>query len=174
MDIKSTTPLSGLFRTSPFKPVQAHMRMVFSCICYLPPLLDALYRKDYEQLLKGLSEDEKELLKSKNHFYVVDFRNIDGLVMPIILKVIYKGGQEQEFRIPAEIWRRNNQHVSKLLITQKEIESLVLDPHQETADVDMENNFFPRRPVKSRFQLFKMQNNDKNDMQRYKGNLEDD
>ena len=50
MDIKSTTPLSGLFRTSPFKPVQEHMRLTFSCICLLPPLLDALYRKDYPQL----------------------------------------------------------------------------------------------------------------------------
>ncbi len=50
MDIKSTTPLSGLFRTSPFKPVQEHMRLTFSCICLLPPLLDALYRKDYQQL----------------------------------------------------------------------------------------------------------------------------
>jgi len=50
MDIKSTTPLSGLFRTSPFKPVQEHMRVTFSCICCLPPLLDALYRKDYQQL----------------------------------------------------------------------------------------------------------------------------
>ena len=50
MDIKSTTPLSGLFRTSPFKPVQEHMRLTFSCICLLPPLLDALYRKEYEQL----------------------------------------------------------------------------------------------------------------------------
>ncbi len=26
------------------------MRTVFSCICFLPPLIDALYRKDYEQL----------------------------------------------------------------------------------------------------------------------------
>jgi predicted phosphate transport protein (TIGR00153 family) len=50
MDIKSTTPLSSLFRSSPFKPVQEHMRTVFSCICFLPPLIDALYRKDYDQL----------------------------------------------------------------------------------------------------------------------------
>lgn len=50
MDIRSTTPLSSLFRSSPFKPVQEHMRLVFSCICLLPPLLDALYRKDYKQL----------------------------------------------------------------------------------------------------------------------------
>ena len=50
MEIKSTTPLSGLFRTSPFKPLQEHMRTVFSCICCLPPLFDALYRKDREQI----------------------------------------------------------------------------------------------------------------------------
>jgi hypothetical protein len=60
MDIKSTTPLSGLFRKSPFKPVQQHMRLVFNCICLLPPLLDALYRKDYEQL-KEFAEEIIEL-----------------------------------------------------------------------------------------------------------------
>ncbi len=59
MDIKSTTPLSGLFRTSPFKPVQEHMRLIFSCICLLPPLLDALYRKDYGQL----TEFGEEIIK---------------------------------------------------------------------------------------------------------------
>ncbi|BDD87807.1 TIGR00153 family protein [Desulfofustis limnaeus] len=56
MDIKSTTPFAGLFRTSPFKPVQQHMRLVFSCICYIPPLLDALYRKDYEQVKEFADE----------------------------------------------------------------------------------------------------------------------
>jgi len=56
MPIKSTTPLSGLFRTSPFKPIQEHMRTVFSCICFLPPLLDALYRKDREQIREFANE----------------------------------------------------------------------------------------------------------------------
>jgi predicted phosphate transport protein (TIGR00153 family) len=50
MDIKSTTPLSGLFRSSPFKPVQEHMRTVFSCICFIPPIMDALYRQDRDQI----------------------------------------------------------------------------------------------------------------------------
>jgi len=50
MDIKSTTPLSNLFRSSPFKPVQEHMRTVFSCICFLPPIMDALYRQDKAQI----------------------------------------------------------------------------------------------------------------------------
>ena len=62
MDIKSTTPLSGLFRTSPFKPIQEHMRTVFSCICFLPPLFDALYRKDAQQL----SEFAHELMKMES------------------------------------------------------------------------------------------------------------
>lgn len=50
MDIKSTTPLSSLFRSSPFKPVQEHMQTVFSCICFLPPIMDALYRQDQAQI----------------------------------------------------------------------------------------------------------------------------
>ena len=50
MDIKSTSPLSGLFRSSPFKPVQEHMRTVFSCICFLPPIMDALYRQDIDEI----------------------------------------------------------------------------------------------------------------------------
>lgn len=71
MDIKSTTPFSNLFRTSPFKPVQQHMRTVFSCTCLLPPLIDALYRKDYAQL-QELAEDiirlESEADEIKHEF----------------------------------------------------------------------------------------------------------
>ena len=46
MPIRSTTPLSGLFRRSPFKPIQEHMRVVFSCILQVPPLFDAVYARD--------------------------------------------------------------------------------------------------------------------------------
>jgi hypothetical protein len=68
-------------------------------------------------------------------------------------------------RIPAEIWRYNHTEVSKLIMTAKEIRSISLDPRLETADVDMANNSFPRRPVKSRFQLFKQQQAEPNPMQ---------
>ncbi|MBT8332970.1 MAG: TIGR00153 family protein, partial [Deltaproteobacteria bacterium] len=30
--------------------VQEHMRTVFSCICFIPPLMDALYRQDRDQM----------------------------------------------------------------------------------------------------------------------------
>lgn len=126
-----------------------------------------LGRKEYQKLLKGLKKEERELLETKQNFFVIDFRNRGGLVMPIILEVTYSDGSQDEVRIPAEIWRRNSESVSKLIITHKTIQSLRLDPQLETADVDVENNFFPRRIVKSRFQLFK-EKEKKNDMQKAK------
>ena len=49
---------------------------------------------------------------------------------------------------------------------------MTLDPRLETADVDLDNNFFPPRISKSRFQLFK-QRKRLNDMQKAEG-MEDD
>lgn len=122
-------------------------------------------RKAYERFLAGLSDEEKEFLQNQSNFYVVDFRNVGGLVMPIILRLEFEDGSHEEMMIPAEIWRRNNETVSKLIITEKPIKSIVMDPHLQTADADLENNYFPRRIVKSRFQLFKEQRMP-NDMQR--------
>ena len=116
-------------------------------------------------MLKSLNDDEKKLLELRKYFYVVDFENLGGLVMPILLKIEFEDGSAKELRIPAEIWRRNSQAVSKLLVTAKVIKSLELDPHRETADVDLENNFFPRQVVKSRFELFKSKKNSNNPMQ---------
>ena len=96
--------------------------------------------------------------------YIVDLANIGGLVMPVILEVHYDDNTVEEIRIPAEIWRYNNEKVSKLIMTEKVIESIILDPHLETADVDLDNNFYPPRVVPSRFKLFK-QRERKNPMQ---------
>jgi uncharacterized protein len=50
MVMKTTNPLAGLLRKSPFKPIQEHMRTVFSCVMLLPALFDAVYRKDRDDL----------------------------------------------------------------------------------------------------------------------------
>ncbi|HEY0545983.1 MAG TPA: M1 family metallopeptidase [Pyrinomonadaceae bacterium] len=112
-------------------------------------------REEFQKYLETLKDDEKALLNLGLNFYVIDLKNIGGLVMPVILQIDYTDGTGEELRIPAEIWRYDNYNVSKLIITSKEIKSIALDPHLETADVELENNFFPRRPVKSRFQIFK-------------------
>lgn len=112
-------------------------------------------KKDYKEFLESLEEDEIALLKIKRNFYVVDFENLGGLVMPIILKFTYTDGSEEIKRIPAEIWRKDPKFVSKLFMTTKEIKSLELDPYLETADTNVNNNNWPAKVIKSRFQLWK-------------------
>jgi aminopeptidase N len=114
-------------------------------------------RAEYQAFLATLTPRERELLHTGMNFYVVDLKNQGGLVMPVILQIDYADGTKEELRIPAEIWRYNNTQVSKMIMTQKEVASMTLDPHLETADADLSNNSFPRRPIKSRFQLFKEQ-----------------
>ena len=112
-------------------------------------------REEYQKFLQTLSPRERELLQAGLNFYVVDLKNVGGLVMPVILDVEYTDGTRDLLNIPAEIWRYNNSEVSKLIMTPKEIRSVTLDPRQQTADADLANNSFPRRPVRTRFQLFK-------------------
>ena len=114
-------------------------------------------KKKYEELLKTLVKDKvrPEVLKTKRNFYLVEFSNVGGLVMPIVLKIDYSDGSTEELRIPAEIWRVDNAKAAKLIMTEKEIKALQIDPHEEIGDADVENNFWPRRAIKSRFQLFK-------------------
>lgn len=112
-------------------------------------------RKSYERFFQSLNDEEKDLLAHKRNFYLISFENIGGLVMPIIFDAEFEDGSKQHVRIPAEIWRKNNQRVTKLLMTDKPVKSVVLDPRLETADVELDNNYFPRRIMKSRFELFK-------------------
>ena len=112
-------------------------------------------REEYRKFAASLSQQEKDLLSAGLNFYVVELKNVGGLVMPVIFAIEYADGTKEEMRIPAEIWRYNNSDASKMIVTRKEIRSIVLDPHLETADVDLSNNYFPHRPVKSKFQLFK-------------------
>jgi hypothetical protein len=59
-------------------------------------------------------------------------------------------------RIPAEIWRRNSETIKKVFILDKELIGVKLDPFLETADVDMNNNYWPARNEPTRFQLYKL------------------
>ncbi len=114
-------------------------------------------RQAYQAFLSSLTEQERELYSTGLNFYIVNLKNVGGLVMPVIFNLEYTDGTQEELRIPAEIWRRNNLQVGKALVTPKEIKAITLDPHFETADTDLSNNHWPLKPVKSRFQLFKQQ-----------------
>ncbi|NCF85442.1 MAG: aminopeptidase [Verrucomicrobiaceae bacterium] len=123
-------------------------------------------REEAAKLIKNLKDDEKALLKTQRQFYAIDFKNEGGVIMPIILKVNYENGTEETLRLPAEIWRSNSKRISKLILAKDRIASLQIDPLEETADANLDNNHWPSRPVKSRFKLFKYK--DKNPMREAK------
>lgn len=118
-------------------------------------------RNAYQKFLKNLKPWEKRTLeralKENKNYYVLQFSNLGGLVMPILLELNYADGTKEQRMIPAEIWRRNSRHVEKLIITDKNkpIQSISVDPNWETADVDIANNYYPRRIMESRIETYK-------------------
>lgn len=92
MPIMSNRSLSGLLRGSPFKPIQEHMRVVFSCVCLIPPLFDAVYREDAQHVIEFSSqikelETNADKLKStfrlnmpKSLFLPVDRKDLLSLI----------------------------------------------------------------------------------------------
>jgi len=111
--------------------------------------------KDADAMYKGVSsmlgEDKDRLLPKGTYIYSLDFKNVGGLISPIILEVKYKDGTAETMYFPAEIWRLNPEKITKLLTLKKEVVSFGLDPKQETADIDVKNNGFPRADAPSRF-----------------------
>ena len=116
-------------------------------------------RNSYKKFLKDLKPWERKALEravaEDKNYYVMDFSNHGGLVMPIILEMTFTDGSTDMMRIPAEIWRRTPKAVSKLIITDKELASVTVDPRWETADVDTQNNHYPRQIIKSRIESYK-------------------
>lgn len=112
-------------------------------------------RKSYKELVDKLESFEKELLQTRGNFYLVEFENKGGVVMPLLLEIRYSDGTSRRMRIPAEVWRLSDRHVSKLFFTSRQIVQVTLDPDDETADLDRTNNMFPRETRPETFQLNK-------------------
>ena len=104
--------------------------------------------KAFDKIKSNLTDIRKEILDKEVYLCQVDLKMIGGLVMPVILKLEYEDGSSEEVRIPAEIWKMQNEllenSVSKVLVTNKSVKKVVLDPNLETADTDVSNNAWPR------------------------------
>jgi hypothetical protein len=112
-------------------------------------------QKAYERYKKKLTPEEIKLINSNYNYYEISFSNKGGLVMPIILEFTFADNTKVIVRIPAEIWKTNNEKVSKVFFFEKEVAGVYLDPFKEIADTDVSNNGFPRKPILSKFQVFK-------------------
>ncbi|MFT7486431.1 MAG: hypothetical protein ACI9F9_002286, partial [Candidatus Paceibacteria bacterium] len=114
-------------------------------------------REKFEKLVESLEPHEREILDSKFLFYAVDLRNLGGLVMPVVLELQYEDGTTEEVRIPVEVWNKDSHSIRKLLVCSRDLARITLDPHLESADVDLTNNVFPPRIPNERLELKKGQ-----------------
>jgi len=78
--------------------------------------------------------------------------------MPIILELTFEDGTKLKDKINVQIWRANEQKVSKTYYLDKKLKSIQLDPMKETADIDTSNNFWAATSsteAPTKFQVFK-------------------
>ncbi len=121
--------------------------------------------KAYEIVVNNLVKtDEKDIKREKNiTAYQIDFSNKGGLVMPIILEFTFEDGTKASDKINVQIWRHNEQKVSKTYYFDKKVKSIQLDPMKETADIDTSNNLWTANSsaeAPSKFQVFKQKQKD--------------
>ena len=129
--------------------------------------VDVLDKKEYEEFCAKLDAKDLAYLNSNKQFYEISFKNVGGLVMPLIIEFTFADGTTEVRRIPAEIWRVYEEKVSKVFIFDKAVKSFRLDPFLETADTDLNNNTWPREMQATRYQLYKQEQTRKeNPMQR--------
>ncbi|SDG62355.1 M1 family metallopeptidase [Psychroflexus sediminis] len=117
------------------------------------PLKNAPKLREY--LMDNFTLDQIEAMKTPKHIYEITFNKPGGLVMPIIVEFQYADGTSKMFRYPVQVWRKNDSEVKKTVLSEKEIVKIVVDPNQETADVDTSNNVWPRENITSEFESFK-------------------
>jgi hypothetical protein len=106
-----------------------------------------------------LTKEEKVNLAGDKYFYEITCSNKGGLVMPVIIEWTFADGTKEVDRIPVQIWRLNENKITKVFMKNKEVVSVLLDPMRETADINEKNNVWPISDTVGSFQLFKARQN---------------
>ncbi|CAM3616538.1 M1 family metallopeptidase [Flavobacterium chungbukense] len=95
--------------------------------------------------------EEKASIKTPKYFYEVEFNKPGGMIMPILVEITYEDGSKDNYKYPAQIWRKGNESARKVYATTKAIKSIQVDPKLLTADIDVTNNSWPKVETKSKF-----------------------
>ena len=101
------------------------------------------------------TEAQRYNIAGSKNMYELTFSNKGGLVMPIIIEWTFKDGTKEVEKIGVNIWRKNENKVTKAFMKDKEVASIQIDPMRETADINTNNNSWPKFTEPSKFQLFK-------------------
>ena len=133
---------------------------------------DSLYRDKVTLYGETYTKKEKRELFGDKNYYELHFSNKGGLVMPVIIEWTFEDGTVEVERVPAQIWRLNENEFTKVFVKDKVATSIIIDPYNEIPDIDRSNNEWPVREMPTQFQVFKNHKadpNNKNGMQRAQG-----
>ena len=108
-----------------------------------------------EYMLENFDVETRTNLEVPKYFYEITFDKPGGIPMPLIVEYTYEDGSKELINYPVQIWRKNDKEVKVIVPTNKEIKSVQVDPKEETADVNTENNLWPRKEADSEFDKFK-------------------
>ena len=98
--------------------------------------------------------DVRAKLQNKN-LYELTLKNKGGLVSPVIIEWTFADGSKEVEKIPAEIWRQNENEVKKVFMKEKEVTNIVIDPNNDSADINLGDNVFPKKAAVNKFEQFK-------------------
>jgi hypothetical protein len=113
------------------------------------------HSKELKSYMDQKTSESNSTLNIPKNFYEITFEKPGGLVMPLIVDFTYADGTSERVRYPAEVWRKNDVEMKKVMATDKEIVGIKVDPDQETADIDLSNNSWPKLEEISEFDQFK-------------------
>lgn len=108
-----------------------------------------------EYIMDNVSSEDRLKLKNPKYFYEITFEKLGGIPMPIIAEFTYSDGTTERVTYPPQIWRKNDLMVTKVIASDKEIKKIEVDPDEETADIDVTNNSWPKRRRLGEFDTFK-------------------
>jgi hypothetical protein len=111
--------------------------------------------KYYREFRNRVDDNAVKLANENRNFYEVTLSNKGGLVTPLIIQWTFEDGTQEMEYIPAEIWRMNENEVVKVFVKDKKVTNIVVDPNEETADVNTADNIFPRIEWPTEFDVFK-------------------
>ena len=111
-----------------------------------------------------LGEEDQQKYAGK-HAYELTFTNRGGMVMPVIVEFSFADGSKEIDRIPAQVWRKDEKKLTKVFIKDREVTAIRLDPMRETADINEDNNNWPRVDAPNKFQLYKWKRGGRNQSQ---------
>ncbi len=96
----------------------------------------------------------RQKIEGKN-LYELTLKNKGGLVTPVIIEWTFADGTKEIEKIPAEIWRVNENEVKKVFMKEKEVTNVVIDPNNDSGDTNLSDNVFPKKPTENKFDQLK-------------------